>query len=171
MKSPARMTGFSGGNSFYEVGPACDMILFYRCIDEYVVKKDKKNDYSIIIDRLYKRYLRRDEIVNALNCMKKIEGFFVAIPSKKVNWKKIGLDTNNSSLDIEKKNLADVFYNYFRVFMKAADSYLCFYREYNTGSEVRTTYTDVIWFMAMDIKPLEEYDSLEGYPFWMRDKI
>lgn len=60
-----------GGATSLSVGNRHEMQFFFECIQYYTSKFDATTDYSLILDRLYKRYLRLEELAPALGSIKK----------------------------------------------------------------------------------------------------
>jgi hypothetical protein len=57
-----RKIGFDGGHSMYELGPAPDVALFFNCLRRYAKEDHLEKDWSLLTDRLYRRYLRQQEL-------------------------------------------------------------------------------------------------------------
>ncbi|MGR9579318.1 hypothetical protein [Pandoraea sputorum] len=74
----------------------------------------------------------------------------------------------NSALDIGEGTLADMFGKYFINFVKACDSAVSFFDEFDIYQPVRLVIVDVPGFAHDKNKLLTEYDALEGMPFWLR---
>jgi len=66
-----RKIGVMGGNSIYELGPLKDIVLFFDCIEYFVVKHHSEQDWSLLTDRLYRRYLRLEELETTRKLMEK----------------------------------------------------------------------------------------------------
>src|SRR5437868_11039132 len=77
--------GFHGGSSICELGEAGDVILFFRFIEKYAVQRHSDLDWSILTDRLYRRYLRAEDLDFACRLMKIVKDSFQLIPSSAVN--------------------------------------------------------------------------------------
>lgn len=64
-----RKTGFHGDPSIYELGPASDVVLFFARLRDYAEQDHPEQDWSLLTDRLYRRYLRQEELEPALALM------------------------------------------------------------------------------------------------------
>ncbi|WP_082079831.1 hypothetical protein [Cupriavidus basilensis] len=165
-----RKIGFHGGHSIYELGPAPDVALFFGCLKTYAENDHQEQDWSLLTDRLYRRYLRREELDETLALMEQVRQIFAQVPAKSgVEWdsKMIG-DPQKSWLDPYQPTLAEVFSRFFENFVKACGSAKSFVEVFNIYQPVRVVISDLPGFARDKSKPLEDYDALEGEPFWLR---
>ena len=75
-----RMIGFSGGSSICELGPASDVVLFFDCLKAYVEQESQDQDWGLLTDRLYRRYLRLEELEKASSLMEQARQIFAQNP-------------------------------------------------------------------------------------------
>ena len=164
-----RVIGVDGGHSVYEIGTVSDVVLFFECLDYFVVKKNPERDWSLLTDRLYRRYLKLEELSSAIMIMNEVKEIFAKVPSFEVDWKQelIG-DKSKTWLDPSHVNLADVFVNFFENFKKAKDSSISFFDAFKMYQPVKIVPTDLAGIATEKARPLLEYDALEGKPFWLR---
>lgn len=167
--------GLAGGGLLSELGSKTDIHLFFDCLNTYVVSKYSEQDWSLLSDRLYKRYLRLNELDAALALMEQVRKKFAALPSNAIDWQDYEETkaTTNNRLDTTKDTLADVFEKFFEKFMRCCESAKISYEMFKSyaGYEyepVRFIVTDIPWSTAENMRPLEEYDALDGEPFWTR---
>ncbi|NML35486.1 hypothetical protein [Paraburkholderia antibiotica] len=165
-----RKIGFDGGHSIYELGTSSDVQLFFDCLNAYTKQANHKQDWSLLTDRLYRRYLRREELESALALMAKVREIFAQLPTQTaVDWKPHMLgDTEKSWLNPDQPTLADVFSEYFEKFARACGSAESFVEAFNIYQPVRVVISDLAGFARDKNKPLAEYDALEGKPFWLQ---
>ena len=170
-----RKIGFNGGSSIYELGPAPDVSLFFDCLRTYAELGHPELDWRLLTDRLYRRYLRLDELERASSLMEQARQIFAQIPAESgVEWPSSMFgDPEKSSLDPSQPTLADVFDKYFDGFARCVESARLNYEAFKsypgyTYEPVRTVISDLAGFMRDKNKPLAEYDALEGEPFWLR---
>ena len=78
--------GIAGGGTVWNLGTAQEIQLFFDCIETYVVKSFPNENWELITDRLYKRYLRPQELDVAVEKMKMIQKVFATIPNNAVDW-------------------------------------------------------------------------------------
>jgi hypothetical protein len=165
-----RNIGFDGGHSIYELGPSSDVILFFDCLRCYVEQANPNQDWSLLTDRLYRRYLRQDELDDALMLMNQARDIFSQCPSASaVEWDVLlSGGTERSRLKPNLPTLADVFSTYFENFEKACGSAKSFVEAFKIYQPVRVVISDLAGFARDKNKPLPEYDALEGKPFWLQ---
>jgi hypothetical protein len=161
--------GFHGGHSIYELGPASDVHVFFKCIEKYAVEPLFDQKDRDLIDRIFRRYLKQTELEPASKLLIRVRECFSKIGSSTVDWAEINLNVSESKLNIAQPNLADIFINYFEMFEKAKNSALSFLSEFKIYQPVKTVISDLAGFTEDDIRPLERYDALSGPPFWLRD--
>jgi hypothetical protein len=163
-----RHIGFDGGHTIYELGPASDVELFFECLDFYVVRKHSDRDWTLLSDRLYRRYLRIDELDEAQALMDLAQHEFAGLPSSSVDWKQLPIDSNETWLNPDQPTLADVFAKYSQHFADARKSAESFFQAFHVYQPVRIVIADLPGFARDKKKPLTEYDALEGKPFWLQ---
>jgi len=123
----------------------------------------------LLTDRLYRRYLRREELASAAELMNEVRNIFARLPSSSVAWEKQRLGSvTDSQLNLNLPTLADIFAKYFYGFKKACGSALSFMDCFKIFQPVKIVISDQPWFLLESQRPLEEYDFLEGSPFWSR---
>ncbi|OAI58851.1 hypothetical protein RSP795_22550 [Ralstonia solanacearum] len=165
-----RTIGFHGGSSLCELGTVSDVVLFFDCLRMYVESTHPEQDWSLLSDRLYRRYLREDELDAALMLMEQAKQIFSTHPAATaVNWDPALLDDRQRTwLDPKLPTLADVFAKYFESFSHCVESSKIFLNSWKMYKPVRTVIADMPDFAVEKKRPLEEYDALEGEPLWRR---
>lgn len=163
-----RHIGFDGGSFLCELGSSTDVVTFFKCLDTYVVQTHPGADYALLTDRLYRRYLRLDELGTAVSMMSQVRDVFARVPSDSVDWKMMGWDETDTWLNVKQATLADVFAKYFEHFTKCVESAQVFFNSWNIYQPVKTVIADMPEFMTDKKRPLVQYDVLEGEPFWLR---
>ena len=165
-----RKIGFHGGCRICELGPSSDVILFFDCMKTYVEQIHLDQDWSLLTDRLYRRYLRREELDKASMLMERVRQIFAQHPADSaVEWDALlSGDPERSWLNPDQRTLADVFSKYFEGFKNACSSAKSFLNDFDIYQPVRVVISDLPGFARDKNKPLAEYDALEGEPFWLR---
>ncbi|WLE58842.1 hypothetical protein GIY62_17300 [Burkholderia plantarii] len=165
-----RKIGFHGGHTICELGPAPDVVLFFSCLERYAAQAHPEQDWSLLTDRLYRRYLRKEELEPALALMAQAHDIFAKKPAvSSVEWDEAMLaNPEKSWLEVKQPTLADVFGKFFDQFVDACNSAKSFFENFNIYQPVRVVISDLPGFARDKKKPLAEYDALEGEPFWLR---
>ncbi|MBR7963041.1 hypothetical protein [Burkholderia latens] len=169
-----RRIGFSGGSSICELGPVPDVALFFECLKVYAEQKHPEQNWSLLTDRLYRRYLRLEELDQASALMEKAKQLFAQLPAQSsVEWDSVMLKNPEKSwLNPEQPTLADVFEKYFANFAYCVESARLNYESFKaypgySYEPVRVVISDLTGYARDKNKPLAEYDALEGTPFWL----
>ncbi|WP_343675900.1 hypothetical protein [Paraburkholderia heleia] len=145
------------------------MMLFFDCLKTYAEQDHPEQDWSLLTDRLYRRYLRREEIDKASTLMEQVRQIFAGLPASAIDWDTSMLgNAEKTWLDPKQPTLADVFSKYFENFAKACGSAKFFVEAFNIYQPVRVVISDLPGFARDKNKPLAEYDALEGKPFWLQ---
>jgi hypothetical protein len=162
-----RHIGFSGGGSFGSVGSVSDMLCFFSIIEK---NKDKLADSTIFMDRLFRRYLRLEDLEIIKPLIQDVRTIFSGIRTNIVELKECGWNFDETSLDTSGKTLADVFSRYFDMIESRVESALFSYEASGIYMPVKCTITDIPDYVIEKLRPLSEYDALgpDDPPFWLR---
>lgn len=163
-----RNIGFHGGHSAYELGPATDVAAFFKCLEMYSGDLARQPGFHVLSDRLYRRYLKLDELDAASDLLTKVRSAFAQIPSSTVDWQTLGVQLTNTRLDVTKETLAKIFAAYFELFSRAKGSAESFFESFKIYQPVKIVISDMPEFMVDKKRPLEQYDALEDKPFWLQ---
>ncbi|WP_254426895.1 hypothetical protein [Herbaspirillum sp. VT-16-41] len=163
-----RVIGIEGGHSVYETGTVSDFVLFFECLEYFVVKENSDQDWNLLVDRFYRRYLKLEELNPASILMKQAEEIFGKTASSEVAWKQELIDDKRKTwLDPSRVNLADVFGNFFDNFRKAKESSISFFDAFKIYQPVKIVPADLAGIAIENARSLQEYDALGGKPFWL----
>ncbi|EHP37818.1 hypothetical protein OR16_40744 [Cupriavidus basilensis OR16] len=164
-----RKIGFHGGCRICELGPVSDVALFFECLKTNAEYDCPAQDWSLLTDRLYRRYLRLEELAAASALMGQVRLIFAGLPASAVEWdpSMVG-NAEKTWLDPSLPTLADVFRKYFEHFADVRSSAESFLKDFNIYQPVRVVISDLPGFARDKNKPLAEYDALEGKPFWLQ---
>ncbi|WCG83206.1 hypothetical protein [Pectobacterium sp. A5351] len=168
--------GFSGGDLVVELGTVNDFSLFFQCINNVTKLNYPDEDWDILVDRLYKRYLRLEELSLAKEKMNRVRDLFSIFPSTSIDWDhKMIVCREKSWINPNQAMLSDIFKRYFEAFLECVESAEINYQLFNSyqGYEyeaVKTVISDLPWFIEDKNRPLEQYDALgpDDLPFWLR---
>ena len=160
--------GFYSDCLINKIGRKEDISAFFQLVNDLVVKKDFKTDWSLITDRFYKRYLKWEELDPASILMRRIQEIFADIPTNKVDWNSLSID-ENTQLKLQEKSLAVVFDKIFIGFEECKDIAILEYKKSGKYIQpLRIVVADIPELMKDKLRPLADYDNLVGEPFWLR---
>lgn len=171
-----RNIGIFGGGSIRILGPVSDVVLFFGCIKAFVLPHAPQKNWTLITDRLYRRYLKIEELDSAKRLMEEIQIVFSNTSSGYIEWDdKILVSQEKTRLNPELDVLSDVFSKYFNSFFYCVDAAKSSYESFKDYPDykyepVRIGISNVPHFMLDERRPLSDYDSLgdEEKPFWLR---
>jgi hypothetical protein len=160
--------GYVGGSLICVIGYRSDMIFFFECINYEVVRKYPNENFDIILDRLYKRYLKLEELDEAAAKMKIIEEVFKTVDSKLYDWTNIQKDGAKTDLNFRQDTLFDIFRGYFKGFYKCVSSAKYFFNAGESYTPVKVSPTGIAEQHYYSNIPLSELDKLgkDDKPFW-----
>jgi len=158
--------GLFGGPSVAELGPAADVQLFFDCVAAFVVPASPDRNWPLVTDRLYRRYVRREDLEPTQALMNEVKERFGGIASSSVDWTEIAAPNAVTRLDPARPTLAAVFATYFERFAHCRESADIYFRTWQQYRPVKIAITDLPDASTENRRPLGEYDSLEGKPFW-----
>lgn len=172
-----KTVGFEGGGSIRELGSASDVALFFDCIRAFPAFDSPEENWDLLTDRLYKRYLRLEELDAASSLMVKAKEVFNKTQSTAVKWnpQMIG-NPESTRLNPNQPTLGEVFSKYFEHFSHCVESAKLSYEGFKSYpgyvyEPVKTVITDLSIYANETKRPLQDYDDLEGQPFWMAKLI
>ena len=159
--------GFSGGNNIFKLGRQQDMVVFFSCLDNSTRLTLGEKGRSVLLDRLFKRYLREEDLDEAVLSMNLAKEQFQHAIVKDVDLIQLGLEKNHTLLHLIEGNLAEIFEKYFLAFSQCVSSYrrgkAMFGYYYNP---VKVSRIDLPGLAEDDARSLKAYDDLVGPPFW-----
>ena len=163
--------GIAGGGTVWSLGTAQEIQLFFDCIETYVVKSFPNENWELITDRLYKRYLRPQELDVAVEKMKMIQKVFATIPNNAVDWTDYAVLDEEYHLNQYAKTLDEIFKKYFEAFYDCVEAAKLSYESYtqNPDFEYERVFfliSEIPWSFVEKERLDEDYDNLQGDPFW-----
>ena len=141
------MVGFCGGYDMYVSAKPVEMQTFFEAIKELSLTGPSNMEWSLVLDRLYKRYVRFEDIDQTKQIMEYCKSHLT----------KDGEDESTN-----------IFLMYFRHFFSSASSSISFYESFGEYLPIKISVVDLPWYLLENQRPLLEYDQLEGGPFWLR---
>ena len=158
---------FHGGHSLYEIGTQNDVEIFFYFINKYCINFDSNE--KNLINRLYFSYVKKNDLASTAIIINKIEEVFKKINTivARNNMQLIYIE-NNSKLNFDSTFLSNVFLVFFKNFYLAMNSCLSFSETFNIYAPVKIIISDIPYCMIESNRPLEDYDNINGLPFWQR---
>lgn len=166
-----RNVAFSGGNAVGQLGPVSDVVLFFDCINHFAADEQPNVDWSVLTDKLYRRYIDTNHLDQARARMVDLKEVFAKTPSSAVEWNSaMAGDRSKSILDPSGSTLADVFAKYFEHFEWCAASSMAFHETWGSQVPIRTIISDMPQMLVDSDRPLAQHDALspDDPPFWLR---
>jgi hypothetical protein len=178
----------SGVNTKEVLGTAYEVLAFFHCVD-YCLKMNVKNkftfpDVSMVTKKLYSHYISLEETKEFLYQINALYYDFKTIPSNKIKWEKLFYGKNVPvTIDIKKENLCQVFTPIFDKITESCYGSMindCYNKKFYNEKNIILIYLNVgVYFDYLDYelprsideigkrgKTFEDYDNLEGSPFW-----
>ncbi len=114
--------GFHGDNSIWELGSPQDMVVFFACLDCLTRSILAEMGRFVLLDRLFKRYLRLEDLDEAVSAMKIAREQFQLVIVEDAHLVELGLDKQNTTLRLEEANLAKMFEKCFNALPRCIES-------------------------------------------------
>ena len=163
--------GIAGGGTVWGLGTVQEIQLFFDCIETHVVKSFPNENWKLITDRLYKRYLRPQELDVAVEKMNMIQKVFASLPNNTVDWTDYAALDKEYHLNQYAKTLDNIFKKYFEAFYDCVEAAKLSYESYtqNPDFEYERVFfliSEIPWSFVEKERLDEDYDNLQGDPFW-----
>jgi len=129
-------------------------------------------DWGLITDRLYRRYLRQEDIEPASKLMDEIKAVFITITNDKIGLAKKEIQdiSITTQLDINLPTLDLIFSSYFESFKNVVQSTIHIFNRYGTFKPIRLTLFNGKTNGKLEgMRPIKQYEvlSLTDDPFWL----
>lgn len=165
--SNPNVVAIQGGGNVKHLGSAAKVLALFDCIRKFGADT---LDQGLLLDRLYKRYLRNEEVEPALTALKHVLRRFEAIHSRDVDWAALGVDTDEPTFQSADASLAEVWSEFFRRINDCGESVLYYCRKGEPwAAPLKLSRADFASLDREDKRPMAEYDALEGPPFWLAE--
>ena len=180
--------GFFAGGTVLQVGPMGDMLAFLDCVERYVVREDRQTDYTLITITLGMRYLRVDQLGEAMALFRRSQERLHRVATKDADMELVGPLPDDTRLDRSQPTLGDVFDRHFRAFDHACKLAMEEHRHTiavlgeaeasKIARDPRAT-CDTVFLLVTEMPralmfldlTLEDFDEHEDLPFWMTDEL
>ena len=164
-----RHVGYAAGRQIIQLGSVSDVELFFSCIP-FAALHHQDKPWEILLDRLYRKYLRPEDLDPSLELMNIVKTWAYSQPTTFVDWSQF--KSGESGLDHNAPNLGVVLFPFFYNFENCVDSAKFMIEKYGFGelsSVVRLVITDMGDFIKYEQeRPFADYDKLarNATPFW-----
>ena len=159
-----------GGPSVNHLGSAAKVVAFFDCVRRFAADALSPAEQHLILDRLYKRYLRNEEVEPALAALQTVRRRFAEVPSSRVEWAVLGVPASELPPSLLTLSLAEVWQRLFEHIEKVGGSALYFAQQEGPPlPPMRLCRADFGSLDREDKRPLAEYDALDGPPFWLEE--
>lgn len=115
------MFGSNGANLIVELGRQQDMVVFFTCLERLTRSILSEASRFILLDRLFKRYLREEDLDEAVLSMDVARRQFQLATTNSIDLVGLGLDKNDTFLSFDDINLAKVLKSISVDFLDAYD--------------------------------------------------
>lgn len=167
--------GYLGGSEVSPLGSKKYVRSFFLSCDEYIIKDDFYGlpDWSLITDGLYRRVILDQQIDRTIGTMMRLLLYLSEIPLTKVDWSKIGLMGPQEGPDKPCDNLGDFFSGFGSKLIScgAGMAYQAKRDDYSQPRTLRLGCTSIPEYLYDEQRPIEEYEALEGDPFWLQEDL
>jgi hypothetical protein len=161
--------GFAGGTSVFQVGSVDDMFFFFQCAKRFVFDARLVRHACLFSDRLYKRYVDLKDFTFFKEVIKVVIDDFSSVNLSCLNGVNDIIISNSLSLDFyNSSSLYEVFSKYFKAIYHCLEISELLFNEHNYNQPLRVVISDMPYLFVDESRTLEEYDNLDGDPFWMR---
>lgn len=162
--------GIFGGHTVYELGPPADVEAFFQAVTTAMTRWPDDAPGSLLLDRLYRRYLHAEALPAARQAMAAVQARFARLVTDDPAFRAAREASADpaSRLPAQAPTGAALFGLWFTRFDEAVDAALSFQAEFGIYQAVRLVIADMPGFMIDKKRPLPQYDALEGPPFWQR---
>lgn len=140
--------GFFGGANLIEVGDTETFLMFFHAIKKFTTWDDafQKN---LICERLYRKYIKADDLESTTRILNRIRSDFNNIISRDCS-------------------LLSVFQKHFEGYEKACKHTNDFYQEFGKHIPIRIVVSTLPYCAIDTERSLEKLDTWDGPPFWTR---
>ena len=157
-----KSVGYCGGGLLYRLGTAEDVKSFFDCIKIIQTNKDDK-----IVERLYKKYIKIEELDVAKNVMKTLSIRFKEADKDNVILKIS--KPEKSELNFNQDNLFEIYFKFFSGFEDVVESAKYFYEDWNKYQPISIIIVDIPDCIKYKKLPIDVYEKVDGDPIWLRE--
>ncbi len=164
--------GFHGGSSIFDMGGSKAMTAFFDVIRAQLSLSHEPST-TLLTDRLYRRYVRREDVVMTRPLLSKVRGELLKEPDSSLLKLLDQQEADMNHLDVGAGSLAQAFGRYFDAIEHCMQSAEVNFQEFASDPSMRYSYEPVRVvrsqmpaFIIDKRIPLSAYDDLQGEPLW-----
>lgn len=159
--------GWFGGGLICELGPPAEVQSFFSSIQRYAIAQAPNEDWDIITDRLYMRYVPHEHTEMALEIMRQVERIFHQTPFDPTDKALSGLDRKNSQIEWDAETLGEAYAHYFDFYVECSESISHLLACNMHAEPLRIIVTDMPQRGIEEQRPLNVYDAIDPPPLWI----
>ncbi len=158
--------GFFGAGYVIALSTREEMQSFFELIKRHVVSEWPQENWSLITDRLYRRYVHLEDSDDARALMRIAAERFATLPFDYEDPALADISRENSLIDWDAGTLHEAYNDYFDAFEDVASG-IDLSDFWDGIQPVRILIADKpIVYSEMD-RPLHIYDDMDGPPLWL----
>jgi hypothetical protein len=169
--------GFNGGGTLVEVGDVSAMEVFFEVVRAHVATSSD-TELATIVDRLYRRYVRLEDVALTRLAVAMIRTAFASLPLTVLDGRLSRAERTSGGILDGENDLASAFSRYFYAIEQCIDSAEVNLRHFKARPEISYEYEPVLiirsevpaFFIDKRIK-LSAYDELKEEPFWLQPSL
>ena len=160
-----------GGGNVKQLGLTSEVVAFFIHVRRFASTSLGPEQQNLLLDRLYRRYLRIEEVESSLAALTIVQRCFEGIRSGDVDWKALGVDLSKPRFQSPDTSLAFVWSDLIRRVTECGDAsiYFCHSAKSRFLDPVRLSRSDFASLDREKKRPLGEYDALDGPRFWLAE--
>jgi hypothetical protein len=167
--------GVMGGSMLMQLPSRAYMRSFFLAFEKYPLSEElyRKPDWSLIMDRLYRRIVPDEQVDAALGMMMRMLGLLDETRLSDVEWAAIGLngpEDGPEGLDSD-STLRDYYTPMAKAIERCATSIVFNVAYGHQTTSLRLACLDIGPHFAFKEWPVEEYEKLTGDPLWLRNDL
>lgn len=169
MESDMKKVGVLAAMTLAEIGFVSDLEAFFNSVVKLLENDTAGSVYPWVTEKLYRRSLKENELILVKQQLDEIHDIFSSSKPSNVNLVDMGLVIENTTFDMNAKNLSTLFKRVFEAYAEALECSVVYRQAFNEYIPVRLGITDAPYYINDVNRPESEYESLDNHslPFWL----
>tara|TARA_B110000438_G_scaffold281377_1_gene307497 strand:+ start:353 stop:886 length:534 start_codon:yes stop_codon:yes gene_type:complete len=156
--------GYCGGGLLFRLGNEEEVESFFDCIR---ILQTSNDNFDQIVDRLYRKYIKFEDLDLARDAMRSIALLF-----KEANFEdvvsKISVPST-TKLNFDRNNLFDIYSKFFSGFEDVIESSKYFYEDYGKYQPISIVVVDIPAYDKYKRLPVSVFEKVQRSPIWLRE--